>query len=797
MRWVLQRPLIWILAYLGAAAINLVLLIARHGLSALGDWSNIAQALLFNQLPFLRQLGSLALLLVVPLAPIAWLLIVVGRAAQKDETREQQVLLLREALPAIKSEGAAAGRDEAGRVVPVLVTVELEKRGIALAVASAELPFPPPFDLSLLPVPETFVGRADNLTWVKQQLTQGGATAITALGGIGGVGKTALAGVAVRELLADGRFQGGVAVVNCANKADAMEVLRKTVARFNDGKTPDAEGAAALANEARRLLKDKDALVVLDNVEPELKEIARVVVALREAGATLLLTARHDLPASAVPPGAARRLDVLDEDEARALFTQLFTAAAERPLDASEILAVAGIVRTLGRHTLALRLAAVYAGKTRRDLAQLARELAEDPLKLANEDETPRGVALVLGRSVDALPAEARRLFAALAACATTELGRNAALALGEALGIPAPEAALDLLIHRALLDPTLEARMSQESDRERLRLHLLLRAYADSLLSGDDRDAAHLALATYYAAYANETPAAALGPDEKNITGALQWAHEHGQDALVASFADAMKTFWRDLSKTASRKTYLPLGLAAAQRMAESHGERDDRLRLARLQLAYAELLHLLGNLAAAERLLRQSLTIRLEEQDRRGEGVALSKLGDILVRRGDLAGAQTNYEQYRRIMQEVGDTREEGVALSKLGQIALKRGRLDEAAEYFQESLTIDREVQDRQGEGVVLYELALIAEAQGDLDRAEQLHRESLAIAEEVQSGQDLADSLLTLGEFLITKRPGKRDEGCAMLRNAIAIYHEMGVPGEAQARAVAQELGCAVE
>jgi tetratricopeptide (TPR) repeat protein len=116
-----------------------------------------------------------------------------------------------------------------------------------------------------------------------------------------------------------------------------------------------------------------------------------------------------------------------------------------------------------------------------------------------------------------------------------------------------------------------------------------------------------------------------------------------------------------------------------------------------------------------------------------------------------------------------------------------------LEQAESYYQQSLAIDREVQDRRGEGVVLYSLALIAEARGDLNRAEALHRESLAIGIAVQSGPDIADSWLVLGRFLI-EHERNRDEGCQMLRDAISLYHEMGLPGEQQARATARLLGC---
>ena len=138
----------------------------------------------------------------------------------------------------------------------------------------------------------------------------------------------------------------------------------------------------------------------------------------------------------------------------------------------------------------------------------------------------------------------------------------------------------------------------------------------------------------------------------------------------------------------------------------------------------------------------------------DTRGEGVALSKLGDILRQQGDLAGAQTNYQRYLQIMQQVGD----------------------------------------RKGEGVALYKLALLAEVQGDFDRAEMWHRDSLAIAIEVQAVQDTADSYAYLGEFLITQR-NHPEEGCPMLAEAARLYDQMGVGGGDEVRATMRRLGCA--
>ncbi|HEU0027590.1 MAG TPA: tetratricopeptide repeat protein, partial [Ktedonobacterales bacterium] len=169
------------------------------------------------------------------------------------------------------------------------------------------------------------------------------------------------------------------------------------------------------------------------------------------------------------------------------------------------------------------------------------------------------------------------------------------------------------------------------------------------------------------------------------------------------------------------------------------------------------------------------------------------LSSLGQIAQRRGRLGEAEGYYQQSLAIRREVSDRRGEGVDLSNLGQIAQQRGRLEEAEAYYQQSLAIRREVSDRRGEGVVLYYLALLADRRGDLESAERYHRESLQVAIDIGAGLDIPPSLLELGKFLIVRR-GKRDEGCAMLREAARLFDEMGIPGGDNARDALRELGC---
>jgi tetratricopeptide (TPR) repeat protein len=704
----------------------------------------------------------------------------------------------------------------------------------------------PPFDLALLPPLERFIGREQAVKDVIALLTGPGAgqqANVAAANGLGGIGKTALATEVARRLMGRRDFPDGIAVVDCREQhtpEEARALLRRALGRFTDGrKEPESDDPAELSDAARKILAGKRALVILDNVERDLPA-RQIISPLRSAGAAVLSTSRE--PLAAVPAGATLRLDVLPEEEAMELFEQYLG----RELSDEEERAARVIVSALGRHTLATKLAAANAATLGRPLAAIAHELETNPNKamlLASSDEA---VLWVMESSAKSLTPEARRLFAALAAFATSDIGRMAAQAVAQALDDPNPDASLDRLLSLRLADSGyLEALPGgDEADRERVRLHPLVRQYAGELFDGkrtvgddlawtaDQREDVERAIAAWYADYTNGAPDLALTPDEANITGALDWALAHSDDRAAARICVGIRGFWRDTGRTRAGLKYLRLGMVSAGRVAQS-GERNDIQRYANIELYYADILKDTGKPAEAEQVymvnierwraidhrqgegvvlsslgqlalqrgrleeaegyFQQSLAIDREVSDRRGEGVDLSELGQIALQRGRLEEAERYFEASLAIDREVSDRQGEGIDLSNLGRIALRRGRLEEAEGYFQQSLAVLREVSDRRGEGAVLYYLALIADQRDDLESAERYHRESLQVAIDIGAMPDVPPSLVELGKFLIVRR-GKRGEGCAMLREAARLCDEMGIPGGDNARDAIRELGC---
>lgn len=178
---------------------------------------------------------------------------------------------------------------------------------------------------------------------------------------MGGIGKSALAAVAICRLREEGAFPDGIAVVLCENQRDPVEVLRQTLSRFAPGRrAPDADDLPSLT------------------------------------------AAAQTLPAAAVPVEGARRLDLLDADDALLLFAQSYRRADVGALNPDERAAAVRIVTLLDRHTLAVRLAGACAAELGRPLPRVAEEIASDLLRVP-EGETPRKVEAVLARSVEAL----------------------------------------------------------------------------------------------------------------------------------------------------------------------------------------------------------------------------------------------------------------------------------------------------------------------------------------------------------------------------------------------------------
>lgn len=660
-----------------------------------------------------------------------------------------------------------------------LTTLREEITKQAISQGAPPQPQGPPFHEGLLLPPTAFIGRTADLDWLLQQLRKAEKGSVLLVHGMGGVGKTTLAAVAVHQVHHEGRFVDGIAVNLCQGKTDAISILQEVLTAFDPlRRRPETNDATRLAEIAHQILDGKDALIVLDNIEPTLA-VEQLMAPLRVSGVVLLLTMRQKPPLDVVPAKGCYELKLLSSQEALDLFTHAMGRGIPAPLTAAEFAAAERIVASLDRHTLAIKLAGMYAADVKRDLVTLATEL-EDPEQVLRlpQGETPEAVAHIFLQSIRMLPSAAQRLFAALSAYPTQACGRQAALALAQGLHLANAQAHLNLLIRRGLIEPFLDTQVPEGRDRERLRFHVLLWAFATTRFrrwKPQNQHAALRTIASYYVSYTKKANNVTLDPDEANITAVLEWAHQQAEHGLVAGLCSGMRNFWRDRWRIEASLRYLPWGIEAAEAVAQATQDRDDRLRVAYLALTYGQVLQNLGQLAQADEVFQQCRTLFEEDSDRRGVGAVLFQLGQTARTRNQWEKAEQYLQESLAIDREEGDRGNEGTVLSVLGQLAMMRGRFEQAEQYCQEALTLLHGTPEQENEGWVLQMLGQLAAMRGDLPTAARLFQEIAPGFKASYGAAGEATILSLLGQMALSQ--GQFDEAEQYLARGWSLAHQI--------------------
>ncbi|MGD0242757.1 MAG: helix-turn-helix domain-containing protein [Streptosporangiaceae bacterium] len=262
-----------------------------------------------------------------------------------------------------------------------------------------------------------FTGRAAELQRLTQVLdaaeaSHPGTAVISAVSGMAGVGKTALALYWAHQVA--GRFPGGQLYVNLrgfdpsGSPVTAPEAIRGFLDAL--GVAPERVPASPEAQAAlyRSLLADRRMLIVLDNARDE-QQVRLLRPA--SAGTLVLVTSRSQLTGLAATDGARLlSLDVLAHSEA----TELLATRIGLARAAAEPGAVSAIASLSGCLPLAVAIAAARAAtRPRLPLAALADELlnAAGRLDALDAGDPAADVRAVFSWSVRQLSPSAARMF--------------------------------------------------------------------------------------------------------------------------------------------------------------------------------------------------------------------------------------------------------------------------------------------------------------------------------------------------------------------------------------------------
>jgi tetratricopeptide (TPR) repeat protein len=623
-----------------------------------------------------------------------------------------------------------------------------------------------------------FTGRGEEINELIKVLAEGnGRVAISAIGGMGGVGKTSLA-VHVAHQLVD-RYPDAQIVVEMRGTSDEPTTPIAAMANVIHAFHPQArlsDDIEQVAQDYRSALAGKRVLVVLDNAS-NAAQVRRLVP---PSPCGLIVTSRRTIALAGVRP---INLDAMQKEEARELLQSIMgeNRASLEQLDA--------IAKLCGRLPLALRVAGTFL-VVHRDwtVDEYIKALSDERKRLAQLRQDDLDVEAVLALSVNQLERENSELATRwrMLAVFPASFDRAAAAAVWE-VELEEARDSLSALLERSLV--------LYEEETARYRLHDLARLLADSRLSESERGAGHYRHAAHYlnvltgakelykrGGEAFKKGLALFDLEWPNIQAGQSWAASHTEKDNAAAelcndYPNAGVYILNLRQHPRDRIRWLETALDAARNLKQRNSE---DVHLGNLGIVHKDL----GEIGRAIELYEQRLPIAREMGDRNGEGATLGNLGNAYYLLGETRRSIEFYEQALTIAREIGERRIEGIALGCLGLAYADLGKTHRAIESYEQQLVITREIGDRHIEGLVLGNLGIAYGRLGETHRSIVFYDRSLAIAREIgdrrSEGNALANKSIALDGL------GDRTQAIALLEDALEIFEQIEDPSAAKAR-----------
>jgi DNA-binding SARP family transcriptional activator len=634
----------------------------------------------------------------------------------------------------------------------------------------------------------TFTGRTAELAELVAAAAEvSGTLVISALDGMAGIGKTALA-VHAAHRVAD-RFRDGQLFIDLrgysagsapVSAEDALAYLLRSL-----GVPPQAipGGMDERAALYRAKLADSRTLIVLDNAA----DPAQVRPLLpTDPGCLVLVTSRSRL--IGLDRARSLTLDILGEDEAVALLGKVAGPgkAPARSAAVRELAALCGYV------PLALRIvAARLRHQPELTVHTLVSQMRDEGGRLGELSDGERDLTTVFDSAFASLPEAERNLLRLLGLLPGPDIEAYAAANLIGA----------DLRAAERLLESLLDRNLLLQLTPGRYGMHDLVRIYARTLTETDPAgvDDARDRLLGYYestawtadshltrVSRADRRPAAGTpgpAPELPDTLRALAWIRSERAN-LLATVTDVSVPPVHRVGLTAALASLLlhdgpwQRGAALHEAAARAAAELGDRRGEAEAlwDQGRTEGLLLTNGPGYATSLLEQSLSVFREIGDRLGEANALHSISSICYSVGDLAASLAPGRESTVIFREIGDRLGEARAFHLQSKIMELRGEPLEAHRLNLEALAAFRDVGNRRGESLVLHTLGRLDLDEGNLRSAVVFLEQSLTICREFGHRQNEAAMLLDLGR--VHAATGGYGRAAELMNLAIEAFRGLG-------------------
>lgn len=607
----------------------------------------------------------------------------------------------------------------------------------------------------LPPAVRDFTGRSEHLAVLDALLPIGRdkdpspaeTAVITAIDGMAGIGKTALAvwwAHGMQHEFPDGTLYVDMRGYGPGNLVATTDVLDGFLRALGIPPERMPLGVEAQSGLFRSLLSRRRVLIVLDNANNA--EHVRPLLP-GTPGSVVIITSRDSMTGLVVTEGASRlTLDLLTNHEAVQLVTGVIGAAKA----SAEAAAVLELVRWCARLPLALRIAAGRAAAyPHSTVAEIVTQLADEHVRLDALSQTGderAALRAVFDWSFQCLSADEAHLF------------RRLGLHPGPEVGVPAAAAVADLdpPTVRRLLDDLAHVHLIESVGQGRYRFHDLLRAYAlDQAIRYDapaDREYAQRCLLDWYVHTAHTCDALLYPAHSQLKTPTTVPAHPtpildqlHGLAWLVMERDNLLAILHHTAHKGLHERT---LHLAGSLRF-----------------------LHALGRWETLLDAINCGLGAAQHNEDRQSELWLFILRGEtfMLSRRWD--DAQDDFDRALMVARDLGDRAYQAGALADLGHLAVEQGCFEQALPYLQEALPLSRGVDTGRQEAVVEYNLSSAYSGLGQYQHAR--HHAEIGLAIRRRCG-DLPGEAFALHHLArIWQKQGEHQKTIALCREAISL------------------------
>ncbi|WP_251096396.1 tetratricopeptide repeat protein [Streptomyces sp. Caat 7-52] len=663
--------------------------------------------------------------------------------------------------------------------------------------------------VTLPPLAKEFTGRAGELRDILDRLDPAASASrpadvpsgtarpatvvVSAVMGMGGVGKTALALQAAHRTRLRGWFPGGILFANLYGYSPHQERTPGEVADQFLGalgvRSADIPVTAQGKLDTWRIVLDRltaegrPLLVVLDNV----RSAGQVSALLPQPPHRGLVTSRHSLPAL---QGHCVHLAPLTPQEAVDLVQQVLCAGGIRDDRVSaEPEAAARLAELCGYLPLALEIiAALLRSEPSRSLESQTEELtaARNRLSVIEIEETdaesrPMAVRASFELSYRHLTEPQAAAFRLLAAAPGPDVSSAAVAAL---LGDPGSRRLLAELSRAHLLT----------GSRDRWSMHDLIRLYAeeqgDAHSDGDRRDAALTRLLEHYRTISAEADTHLTGvpgnrsprfggrrqalewldAEHTNLVAAATAAPQLGHPSVAVALAGSLSHY---LGHRRYFDDWITLSTIARDVSGEDGDLTGEGTALDNLGLGLRHLRKFEKAVAAHT----EAAGIFRQLGDRGREVLALNHIGIALSEQGRTDKAIAAYTRAREILALTGDQPHlTASVVGNLGAALREAGRYEEAITAHTQAAETFRRIRDESEEGAALTSLGGVLQHVGRYKEAIDAHSRAVRIHARLDDPHREAAALNNLGGAW--ELTGRTKEAISAFTGAAEIFRALG-------------------